>query len=291
MTDSVRNWFSFWKERVPVFIYAIFAIGLSFSTSLLMDSEIENVNNVFGILWNISTMICMRFMDEIKDVEKDKVGHPERPVPSGRISVQSIKKWIYVIVSSLFVMTFFIWKYEDETLAYFLFAHTVSIVLFYNEFFLYHFNEKVFIVEVLVDQILNLFMILTLCTIHDQNAYKRPESYIYFMIIFGSFLTYEFCRKMDLTMAHELLPYFHLYGKFWALVFTLLSCSTNIIGMVLFVVYYDFQVYNLYVTILVNIFILIFSTSTLYFEKPHHIPEVIALLNLIYCLYFTMELA
>ena len=49
--------------------------------------------------------VLLRFMDEAKDIEKDKLGHPERPLPRGLVSLSAVTRGIYVMFTLLLAVS------------------------------------------------------------------------------------------------------------------------------------------------------------------------------------------
>jgi 4-hydroxybenzoate polyprenyltransferase len=42
-------------------------------------------------------------MDEVKDLAKDRIAHPERPLPRGLLTVREVERAIFLLMGALFL--------------------------------------------------------------------------------------------------------------------------------------------------------------------------------------------
>ena len=82
----MENYLTFIKERVPVVANLILALGMIFSVGALNEAYMNWFDGVFIGITLMAFIIELRFMDELKDYEKDKIAHPDRPLPRGLVS-------------------------------------------------------------------------------------------------------------------------------------------------------------------------------------------------------------
>ena len=86
----MENYLTFIKERVPVIANLILALGLIFSVGALNSTYLDFSDAFFIGMTLMAFIIELRFMDEIKDFEKDKVAHPDRPLPRGLVTPKQV---------------------------------------------------------------------------------------------------------------------------------------------------------------------------------------------------------
>lgn len=284
--DSICNWISFFIERVPIIVLVPFSIGISWSTSILVhDSFFDLKQIVIASLYILMYFVMVRFIDEYKDVEKDKIGNPLRPIPSGRISEASVLRWIYVFFTILMCFTvssFIEYRYALGTCSLALLLFTVC---FYKQFFI-HWPDKFFIVEVIVDQVSHLLLSLTVSCMMDENAYTTLAPYLITLLMLGSFFTFDVCRKLDPTKDPKLLTYLVLYGKIVTFFLIFTGSVVSFLGVFLTCLYMDYPFISVYISTFILCSILSTSAHTLHGKRVSHIPAILCGFNAIFNVFF-----
>src|SRR5690554_69357 len=93
------------RERLPVVPNFILAFGLVFSAQALYQSSFNAAATLFAAVALFLFVSELRLMDELKDVEKNIIANPDRPLPRGAISRGKVGKLIYWTGMMLLIST------------------------------------------------------------------------------------------------------------------------------------------------------------------------------------------
>ena len=74
----------FMKERVPVIANLILAVGMILSVAANGNYTALRIYFYWCIAFNLYHRAS--FMDELRNYEKDKIAHPDRPLPRGLVT-------------------------------------------------------------------------------------------------------------------------------------------------------------------------------------------------------------
>ncbi|MDH4231189.1 MAG: UbiA family prenyltransferase [Nitrospirota bacterium] len=160
MTKNVREknfsgrWGAFIKERFPLLNHLLLITFYCSANAVVAHASAGTrpaltVRSVLGGVMILCVFLHLRIFDEIKDFEKDRTAHPERPLPRGLIAVREAKRvagaiilaeiglGIYagphaflaaccvIVYSLLMYKEFFIGDWLRPRLATYAFTHTV----------------------------------------------------------------------------------------------------------------------------------------------------------------------
>jgi hypothetical protein len=208
MTDV----FKFIKERVPVIANLILALGLLFSVNSFSERSADLSAMIFSVIVLLVFITELRFMDELKDYEKDKIAHPDRPLPRGLVTTVQVQSLVNITFLFLVVLTGLSFVFSLSAGIY-LSITTAWLYLMYKEFFfkegklgeyplLYAISHQVVIVPVC------LFMIQLLAP-----ETSGENTIAFCMLILSSFFTFEVGRKLDPSSHRILGTYLVQYGR------------------------------------------------------------------------------
>jgi hypothetical protein len=207
------RWMTLLRERAPLPALALVGLAQSLSASALTRGE-------FGTRWIITStiaivglLVLLRLMDEVKDVAKDRVAHPDRPLPRGLLTVAEIRRAIAGLGAAL-VLGAVIIGFVRAPIAGALYAATVAYAgLMYREFFsarlcganafVYAATHQVIIVP--------LYLVAVACAAPDA-ALSAPA--IWFALSgLGASWVIEVSRKLDPAAPPILRTYLRAHGK------------------------------------------------------------------------------
>ncbi|MBF0362417.1 MAG: UbiA family prenyltransferase [Oligoflexia bacterium] len=109
----INRWFIYLNEVFKPFsrilFSAILTLGLLFTLQVRYneDTLVIGKSAVIGTITIFLFLLYYRLCDEFKDFDTDKKYFPERPVPSGRVSLNDLNYLIYIITILLFVINFY----------------------------------------------------------------------------------------------------------------------------------------------------------------------------------------
>jgi 4-hydroxybenzoate polyprenyltransferase len=220
----------------------------------------------------------LRFMDELKDYEKDKIAHPTRPLPRGLITVGQVRNLIIIFFSLLCLLSFLSAVIFNPLSGILLGIVTIWLFLMYKEFFIEEVLNKSPIFYAITHQIIIVPLILFLIAITNPEEVFSGKNYAFAALILSSFFTFEVGRKMD-PNAHTILgTYLVHYKTTKTHILIVALASLGLIGGILL---------NHMLWVLIPfILILITQVRVLKNEKIFKDLEGIIALNLIYNMWF-----
>ena len=106
--------------------------------------QIENKLHLYDLSLIFGVMLIfieLRFMDEVKDIDKDRIAHPTRPIPRGLISELEMKKLIKLTYFLLLLsITIGLQRNLEAGISFAL--TTLTMGLMYVEYFLEKIKKK-----------------------------------------------------------------------------------------------------------------------------------------------------
>ncbi len=268
---------NFIKKRVEVVGTIAISLGMIFSIKYLFNSPISTSALIYLVLGISLFIIELRFMDEIKDFEKDKIANPTRPLPAGEISKKQVLTLIiatYLILILLCCVGYFFFS----PLVGSLYALVVAwLTLMYYEFGI----PKILNLSPIVYAISHQVIILPLCffvvAVLAPNNTFSPQAIGYSMLILGSFFSFEVGRKMN-PEAHSILGTYRVYyGKVTTHLFISLLIGLCLLGA---------SQLGVFPWVLVpSIIVFVFQFLIFKNEKIFKIFEYVMTLNLLYNLW------
>lgn len=209
---KMENYLTFIKERVPVVANLILALGLIFSVGALNSTYLDFSDAFFIGMTLMAFIIELRFMDEIKDFEKDKVAHPDRPLPRGLVTPRQVMNLIYLTFFILTVCTGLSFVLYGTMAGGFLLTTIFWMILMYKEFFMEKTLGKSPIIYAITHQVIIVPVCLFAISIPFSNLVFTQKSLGFCLLVLSSFFTFEVGRKMD-PNAHPILGTYLIYYK------------------------------------------------------------------------------
>lgn len=210
---SMSNIIQFIKERVPIIANLILAFGLVFSTQALLEHRFTALELILSVISLLVFITELRFMDEIKDFEKDKIAHPDRPLPRGLVTVKQVQKLMIIFFGLFLLCGILSYYYINPTSGKLLFLTALWLFLMYKEFFIPKLINKSPIIYAISHQVIILPIVFYLTSIINYSLSFNPTNVGLALIVLSSFFTFEVGRKMDPKSDPILGTYLIHYGK------------------------------------------------------------------------------
>jgi 4-hydroxybenzoate polyprenyltransferase len=207
----MKAWLTFLKERAP--IPAVLLIGAGVSASgVYLAGRFELRAFLFGLAAVALFLVLLRVMDERKDFEKDKVAHPERPLPRGLLTVGQIDRAIAVLTVALFALAVVAGVVVNAVAGGFLAVGAVYLWLMFKEFYVGEKLSEYPMIYALSHQIIEypIYGFVVVAARPELAFSSRMLAYIGMNI--GASMTFEIARKLDPNAAPILKTYLSLYG-------------------------------------------------------------------------------
>jgi hypothetical protein len=205
-----NRWVIYFTERFPLPVNIIVSAGLAITSQALAGTP--NQPAWIAAFWgSFLFSATLRFMDETKDYEKDKVAHPKRPLPRGLFTVAEFSRAIWLSLG-LMVLTALACALWISTLTgVFYLGVTLYLYLMYKEFFVGESLNRAPLLYAISHQIVILG--LAFFVMEAYGPEHRMLGFTLGIFYLGTFFTYEVCRKLD-PKAHPVLKtYLSIYGR------------------------------------------------------------------------------
>jgi 4-hydroxybenzoate polyprenyltransferase len=207
----MKRWITFFHERAP--LPAVLMIGAGVSASGVYLAGPFNLRAfLIGLLAQALFLVLLRVMDERKDFEKDKVAHPQRPLPRGLLSVAEVERAIPILAGALLALALAAGVVVNPIAGGFLAVGAVYLWLMYKEFYVGEALANYPLVYALSHQIIEypIYGFVVVLVRPDLAFSGRMVSYIAMNI--GASMTFEIARKLDPKAPPILKTYLSLYG-------------------------------------------------------------------------------
>ena len=206
-------WLIYFKERFPLPVYAVLVGGLSASGALLAGNGIEWLPTTIGFIGLMIFFAVLRLMDEIKDYEKDRIAHPERPLPRGLITVGQASRAVSASVVLMLLWSACAALLTSPVAGAFFLIVTAYLWLMFREFYCGVWLEARPLLYAVTHQLILLPLAYFSALLSFPGLLVSNEPFYFGLLLIGSFFAYEVCRKLD-PGAHPILrTYLHTHGR------------------------------------------------------------------------------
>ncbi|GAC1478964.1 MAG: hypothetical protein NVS1B4_23120 [Gemmatimonadaceae bacterium] len=208
------RWWVYVRERSP--IPALLFVGACQSLSafyLSRSGRVDIIAVAASTVGIAALFVLMRMMDEVKDEAKDRIAHPERPLPRGLLSSSELTTAVYV-VGLLLASYALVVGAALSPLAGVLYAGTVGYAfLMFREFFIPRLLNSNAFVYAVSHQVIVIPM-YAFAVAASARAVTITDRTLWFALTgLGASFAYEICRKLDPVALPMLGTYLRLYGR------------------------------------------------------------------------------
>lgn len=230
---------SLMKDVYDPFVHLYFALNWSFAFFLLWrgeDFNFQDLSHHWPVIVISSAVLFfvlfyLRLVDEIKDYDYDMIFNPDRPLVSGKSSVNQFLmiSLACFLLSLLFAMT--IGKFA----VFFLFLHFIySFLLWPLESKMQVFKNSMslnLLVTYPVNVSLSLFLLVNY-SLDVNSTFSFSDENVMAVIVFATaFLYYEFSRKIDFSARQDQRLYSNELGLGFSIILNLAWPVLTIIGL------------------------------------------------------------
>lgn len=223
----MHPWAKYFLERYNPLFSIVVIIGISLSGVLLNRSYFQPLPFVISCLALFYSTFLLRLRGDIKDLERDRIAFPNRPLPRGLISKKEAEEALYYLKLGLvvFFAVLFIFSYANTRLA--LLLASLYLWLLLQDFYAKDLLERRPVLKSLLENGFIFFLALLVVSIGRPSIAFSSSGLAYSLLVFGAFFVFEICGKLDPYSHPIALSFVHFYGfrvTFWiAFLFLLLS--------------------------------------------------------------------
>ncbi|HSG47644.1 MAG TPA: UbiA family prenyltransferase [Longimicrobiales bacterium] len=213
MTGQLRSgWTSMVVERLALPPVVLMATALSVSIQILAAGRVETGPTVVTVLGITGLLVLLRVMDDLKDLERDRIAHPDRPLPRGALSPAQARRGVALGLVALLAASLLLAVAGCAPAAGFLAFCAVWAFLMYREFFASRFlGERPLLYAVTHQAIVLPMYGFAAATIPWGT--RTPEVWWFAATGLGASFTWEICRKLDPDANPVLGTYLHRLGR------------------------------------------------------------------------------
>lgn len=208
----MNPWIVYIRERffLPTLIFLV--AGISLSGIFLNNNSFSLMPFLLSFTGIFLFFILLRLMDDVLNLEKDRIAHPERPLPRGVIKITTAKNMVDRLQIILFAYSMIIWVLLQETAGLIYLCVAIYLWLLYRNFFIGQWLNRHPIVHGVFLQLFIFPVVFFAVSIVHPDAILLPSTWAFALMLFGAFFCYEICRKLD-PHAHPVTGGFiHFFG-------------------------------------------------------------------------------
>ena len=207
----MRRWVTFLNERIPIPVVLVLGSGTALS-GVYLAGRFDLRAFLLGLLALAIFLVLLRIMDERKDLEKDKVAHPERPLPRGLLTVADVNRAIVILTLALFVLAGATGVVVHRVAGGFLAVGAAYLWLMFKEFYVGERLGDYPMVYALSHQIVEypMFGFAVVLVRPDLAFSLRMVAFVAMNL--GASMTFEIARKLDPGAPTILKTYLSVYG-------------------------------------------------------------------------------
>jgi 4-hydroxybenzoate polyprenyltransferase len=207
----MKVWVHYFIERFhPLFSFSLF-IGMALSAALIGGERFLPLPFFASTLVFFYIAFLLRLKNDIEDLEKDKVAYPTRCLAKGEISkkegegvINSLYWIVFAYLGVLFLFFGMMARFWIVLLAVYLWWLFRPVVHSDRQ-------KKIWMKAVFEEGIIVPLTFLAIAMNHTEGLFSLQEvSYV--VLVFGAFLTYEICRKLNPYSHPASLTPIHYYG-------------------------------------------------------------------------------
>lgn len=206
-------WATFARERFQIPVVMIVGVAQSTSAQYVVSSTLDWLGLAISISGITILLIVMRMMDELKDLDTDRIAHPDRPLPRGLISPEEVRLGLWIAVGVLLVASVSIGVLRNPVAGALLGLSVGYSLLMYREFFVPNFlGTRPFLYAVTHQIILVPLYAFATATTLPEAAFTQPVLWFAATGLGASFAL-EVCRKLDPNAHPALGTYLSVVGQ------------------------------------------------------------------------------
>ena len=215
MTDvsAGRRWFTYLRERSPLPLLLAVALPQAVSSFYVLRTGAPGAATWASALGIIGLLVLLRLMDEVKDEDKDRVAHPERPVPRGLLSTDEVRGAIANVGVLLLVYAAMLAAAFSMAMSVLFAACVVFAVLMYKEFYASGALARSPLLYALSHQLIVVLMYEFALAAAGPSALLSARALWWSFGGLGASFVVEVSRKLDPAAHPVLRTYLQHYGR------------------------------------------------------------------------------
>jgi 4-hydroxybenzoate polyprenyltransferase len=211
------RWSIYFKERFPLIPNFLVAMGITHTARILAEknsaASSSSWTTVLAVTGGMLFLAQIRLMDEFKDFEKDRIAHPDRPLPRGLFTHAEFGNWITRFNAAMVLLSVLLGVLVNPVSGVLFALGTLYLYLMFREFFMGDWLAKRPMLYAITHQLIIFPMGAFVYSCYQMQVLNEPGAFWFCMMLLGAFFGFEVGRKLD-PHAHPILKtYLGQYGK------------------------------------------------------------------------------
>jgi 4-hydroxybenzoate polyprenyltransferase len=211
------RWRVYFKERFPLIPNLLVALGITHTARILaersMGVETGSLSTLMAVIGGMLFLAQIRLMDEYKDFEKDKIAHPDRPLPRGLFTHAEFGSWIARFNAAMILLSMLLGWIVNPVSGVLFAIGTLYLYLMFREFYVGEWLSKRPMLYAITHQLIIFPMGAFVYSCYQSQVLNDPQVFWFCLMLIGAFFGFEVGRKLD-PSAHPILKtYLVQFGK------------------------------------------------------------------------------
>jgi 4-hydroxybenzoate polyprenyltransferase len=226
----VARWLKYLAERSPPAALLLIVGGVSLSGVWMGGARVRGgmLALVAGGLWLF--LVVARLMDELKDHDKDRLAHPERPLPRGLIAVDEARRAVALGAAVGLGYAAMVALVAGPQAGALYAAAIAYLWLMYREFYLGAELQRRTVLYALSHQLVVFPLYAFAISVPSPAAALARPGLAYVLANVGASMAYEIARKLDLGAHPALRTYAAIFGPTRAALLAAVFCAVAAAG-------------------------------------------------------------
>jgi 4-hydroxybenzoate polyprenyltransferase len=211
------RWSVYFKERFPLIPNLLVALGITHSARILVENSTgvasSSLATLLAVTGGMLFLAQIRLMDEYKDFEKDKIAHPDRPLPRGLFAHAEFGSWILRFNVAMVVLSGLLGWLVNPVSGVLFAIGTLYLYLMFREFYVGDWLSKRPMLYAITHQLIIFPMGAFVYSCYQPQILNDHRVFWFCLMLIGAFFGFEVGRKLD-PAAHPILKtYLVQFGK------------------------------------------------------------------------------
>ncbi|HSM34984.1 MAG TPA: UbiA family prenyltransferase [Longimicrobiales bacterium] len=209
---TLARWGTLVRERFRPGPLLALAAALAASAQLVVAPRLDATGLIIGAVGVSALLGLLRLMDEVKDLDRDRIAHPERPLPRGVVRPDDARRAIHLGVGALLLGAGLLAALRAPVTGALYGVCVAYAALMYREFFLGRVLEARPFTYAATHQVIVLPM-YAFATAAAAPADALDPAVLWFGLTgLGASFAFEVCRKLDPHAHPALGTYLSVHG-------------------------------------------------------------------------------
>lgn len=266
------RWLKFFIERFSLVNSAALVVGISLSGIYISGRPFHFLPFILSFIGIVFILALIRLMDDVKNLEKDRIAHSNRPLPQGLITKREAIFVIQAMQLILFGYGLLLWPLVGSTAALIYILVVAYFWLVNKDFGIKQWlGSHPLIYGILSWLIIFLIAIFAVAVMQPESLFNA-RVWSFALLLFGAFFCYDICSKLNPYDHPVLGTYIHYYGFRFVYNFAVVALALSAMGAI----YLGLAPFLIPVELVV-----LAALSTLFFQPTFfRMPQIVSSLSL-----------